>query len=380
MILAFLNFLFNSVSDLFSVFAKEKAIVTTNNKINSSKTWVFVVGILEWQDSKNFGSFPKKNRRDVELVNYFKSIGVPTNQIIYLQDKSATTNYIQSSLVNFLKQTQPGDFLFLYYCGHGYNSDEETFFASYDASKNVEGWKVNSIVSSIEQNFRGDKVFLTADCCNSGSLAKAVTEINSKLSYAVLASSDCSETSTGNWTFSDCLLDYFNGEAGADKNNDGQLDLGELASYAQKEMLFGEGQHAQFLTTGKFNSKVALANSNKRADSRIGDYATVKVDGKNYPARIVGVNGSKIKVHYIGYDRTEDEWVDGNRVKINKSVDSDLANKSYKIGENVMVQWQGGWYKATIKDIKANSYLIHYSGYGNKWDEWVTNNRISPLY
>lgn len=379
MIIAFINLLITQLSNFLNIFAKEKPIaIASNNKLNPAKTWVFVVGILEWQDSKEFSSFPKKDRRDAKLVDYFKSIGVQTDHIVYLQDKTATTSYIQSSLVKFLKQTSLDDFLFLYYCGHGYKSEEETCFASYDASQKIEGWKVDSIIDSIEKHFRGDRVFLTADCCNSGSLVKAVKERKSNLSYAVLASSDFNETSTGNWTFSDCLLDYFNGEAGADLNNDGQIDLDELATYTKNDLVFGEYQHAQFITTGKFNSKLALSSSSKKKDPRIGKYVKVTVDGKAYPARIIDITSSQVKVHYIGYDKVEDGWVSFSQIKFAKFLNEDsLDQQSYKVGEKVMVEWKGNWYKATIKELKPSSYFIHYQGFGDEWDEWVSPNRIS---
>lgn len=357
--------------------AKEKVAVS-DNKINSVKTWVFVVGVLEWEDSKNFSSFPKENRRDASLVNYFKSIGVSPSQIIYLQDKSATSNNIQKSMIDLLKQTNPEDFLFLYYCGHGYEQGKETFFASYDASKNIDGWKVSSIFSTIEEYFNGNKVFLTADCCYSGALVKNLENYKSKISYASLTSSDFNESSTGNWTFSDCLLDALSGEHSIDINNDGQINLEELAAYTKMDMLFGENQHAQFVTTGTFSPSLALSNSNKKTDSRIGTYVQVKTSNRNYPARIIAVNSSQIKVHYIGYDKTDDEWVNANQIKtVDLTNSSSSKNLTYQIGEKVLVTWKGKKYKAVIKKADGFTYFIHYLNYGDEWDEWVKPNRIS---
>ncbi len=51
------------------------------------KTWVFVVGALNWKHRDMFGSFPVRNRRDAALVDFFKQRGVPETQIVYLQDK-----------------------------------------------------------------------------------------------------------------------------------------------------------------------------------------------------------------------------------------------------------------------------------------------------
>src|SRR2546423_12589487 len=69
------------------------------------KTWIFVVGVLSWKHSETFGSFPVKNRRDNTLVDFFKEKGVPESQIVYLQDKQATQQRIDSAFTEQLKKT-----------------------------------------------------------------------------------------------------------------------------------------------------------------------------------------------------------------------------------------------------------------------------------
>ena len=56
-----------------------------------SHTWVFAVGLVEWKDKDSFDSFPAENRKDVVLVDTFRKRGVPPSQIVYLQDRAATT-------------------------------------------------------------------------------------------------------------------------------------------------------------------------------------------------------------------------------------------------------------------------------------------------
>ena len=50
----------------------------------------------------------------------------------------------------------------------------------------------------------------------------------------------------------------------------------------------------------------------------------------------------------------------------------------YSVGDAVMIQWKGSWYPGKI--IKARKgkapYRIHYDGYSNSWDEWVTLARL----
>ena len=63
-----------------------------------------------------FGSFPVKNRRDAALVDFFKQSGVPESQIVYLQDKQATQQRIDSAFSEQLKKLRPDDLLIVYYC------------------------------------------------------------------------------------------------------------------------------------------------------------------------------------------------------------------------------------------------------------------------
>src|SRR6185436_762022 len=71
-------------------------------------TWVFAVGILEWEHSEIYPSFPAamKNRRDAQLVKYFKDAGVPAKQITYLQDTAATKDQIQRDFNKLLDKTE----------------------------------------------------------------------------------------------------------------------------------------------------------------------------------------------------------------------------------------------------------------------------------
>src|SRR5690349_4275257 len=99
-----------------------------------ARTWAFVVGTLEWKHADYFGPFPKENRRDAALVECFRALGVPPAQIVYLQDREATTKRIEREFDAQLAAARPGDTLLLYYCGHGAKTDDgAAYFASYDA-------------------------------------------------------------------------------------------------------------------------------------------------------------------------------------------------------------------------------------------------------
>ena len=229
---------------------------------NPEHTWVFAVGILEWEHSEIYPSFPAamKDRRDAQLVQYFQDAGLPTKQITYLQDADATKQHIQQAFTKLLDKTSKGDLLVFYFAGHGSrNADTgETWFANYDAGNSDESaWNIRSIFTAIEKHFSGNRVLLLADCCHSGALYEECRrrnrdDGNAEVAYAALTSSYSHNTSTGNWTYTDSLLAGLRGESQVDLNHDGVVDLNELAQYTDLELAFLDGQKSMFFAAPAF--------------------------------------------------------------------------------------------------------------------------------
>lgn len=290
-----------------------KSVRNVQAELDPRKTWVFVVGLLEWKDSETFGSFPKENRRDAELVTELRGKGIPADHIVYLPDRVATTRRIQTELNAMLAKTRPDDFLFLYYCGHGYEDGNATYFASYDVGDRQKGWRVSSIFEAINARFAGSRVFLTADCCLSGALATQAGKQPSRIAYAALASTTDVDSSTERWTFTESLLAGLRGNPCLDANRDGVISLAETARFARDEMKLAEDQTAPFVATGGFDRGMPFAVAGRSTGTCDRYWVTTK-DG-TYAARIVESNGKRARVHYIGYPDNEDEWVSRTNVR-----------------------------------------------------------------
>lgn len=275
------------------------------------KTWVLVVGTLEWKDSEAFPPFPKKNRRDAQLVRFFRQKGVPSSHLVYLADAHATTSRAKAALARMLAQSASGDLLFFYFTGHGYQSDDgkKTFFATYDVSDGRAGWPVDAIVETIARKFRGERVILAADCCYSGALVDRVRRTVSRQSFACFASSTSKESSTGNWTFTEMLLAGLQGRPFADLNRDGRVTLGEIARGVRDDMRFAEEQASASIFTGLFGADTSIAAAPVNADLTIGRRVEVKADGDWYKARIVDAKNGHYRVHFYGYEDSDDEWL-----------------------------------------------------------------------
>lgn len=338
------------------------------------RTWVFVVGTLEWKHAEYFGPFPKENRRDAALVEFFRAQGVPAAQVVYLQDRQATTKRIQPAFEAHLAAAKPGDLLVLYYCGHGGKSDDgAAYFASYDADCDANpGWVVDSIPATIERCFGGTLALLLADACYSGSLADAVTRHAKRVAYACLASSLSSESSTGSWTFTESLLAGLHGQAFVDANGDSTITLHELAGQIADAMAFAEDQMVTFKTSGDFNPALVIAAATPRLDQRIGKYVAVLAEGSWYRAQIIAVRDKQAKVHYYGYEERDDEWVTAERIR-------EVARPTYPLGATVAVKWKRSWYPATVKNVRAGIHYIQYEDHGPEWNEWVALKRIRPI-
>lgn len=283
------------------------------------RTWVFIVGLLKWEDRETFPSFPAANRRDAQLADFFRRAGVPSNQLVYLQDAQATTRRVREKFTQMLAQTRAGDTLFVYFTGHGYKSDDErtTFFATYDAGENTSGWSTRSIVSDINGRFRGSRVLLTADCCYSGELVKDARRLDARISYAALTSATSEKTSTQNWTFTEMLLSGLRGKSYVDLDGDGDITLGEIGENERRDMAFAEEQQALFAVNG-LSPDIVLANAPRAANPAIGRRVVVRSEGDWYKARVVDARGNRLRVHYFGYEDSDDEWVLARQIRENR--------------------------------------------------------------
>ena len=352
------------------------------------RTWVFAVGILQFQHKDMFDSFPQKNRRDAQLIEFFRQQGVPESQIVFLKDSQATAQRVENAFTTFLSKAGPDDLLFFYYTGHGYKSEDEktTYFATYDTSEDVDGLATETLVGDIERYFKGSRALLTADTCFSGGLAQQTRQSGRRVSYATLASATSNHTSTENWTFTEMLLAGLRGKSFADINGDGEVTLSELAQDIKDDMAFAEDQKSVFVTTANFQPEMELAVAERKTDPLISNRLEVHSEGDWYKARIIEARNGSYRVHYFGYEDADDEWVTRRQFRLPNSANIARDSRAgindrgqsteYRVGANVEVNWHGKWYGAKILEAKDSRHLVHYDGYDDSWDEWVPDNRI----
>ncbi len=350
---------------------------------NPVHSWVFIVGVLSWPAAARLGSFSTDNRRDVALRDYFLKAGVPADHVIYLADKKATLGRINTELAQLLQRTAPGDFLFTFYCGHGWLEDDGTaYLANYDCDDDSDhNWAVDKFTRQIVDGFHGDCALLTADCCHSGKIGEKMRSLRVPFKYTTVTSVVGSESSTGNWTFAQALLDCLRGHGFADFNHNGLISIDELIRYVHDEMKHLEAQSASSVMSAEFDRNFVVSRvlfPDESAPERV----EVKYEGDWWPAKVLKRSGSKVKVHWtqIGYDSaSNDEWVDAATVRViaatkvqaSKAASTYNGSRQFPVGARVIVDWKGDEYEAVIKAFKDGKYYVHYDGYENSDDEWV---------
>lgn len=248
-----------------------------------------------------------------------KKSGVPQSQIICLQDKDAKLSAIEQCLDRLLRNAGEGDQLIVYYCGHGYPAESdpnELMLASYDAGiGDVEGWSVDAMISKIENKFSGDRVAIFFDCCHSGGIKRAIKRHGKRGSYAGFGSSTATQSSTGNWTFTESLLRAVAGDPTADRNNDGVITLGEVEKFIHDEMAFAEDQVSAANFVGAWSDATPVVQAKSRNDKRTGSHVTVRIDGDDWKAHVLDVQDEKVQVFYYGYETSDIEWVSPSQVQ-----------------------------------------------------------------
>jgi len=403
--------------------------------IEPQRTYALIVGVLGWSD-KSVSSFSKKNRKDRELFDTLARTGVPKTNMTILLDDKATLRGMRKGLSTVLGRATPDSTFIFYYAGHG----SPGAFLNYDCTSNGKeerSFNLSEITAAIKKHFKGKNVLLMADCCYSGGLGAVANDLAAAgFKAASLTSADATVESSGNWTFSQTILDALNGSVFFDSNNDGVITLGETAAEVSSEMKFRERQLSGCTfaglpkswrlartkgatvppgpAPGSFPLKEYVEAPYEK-ETRVGRIVgwekgrylvefygytektrgaftpaqlsavkfkqcepgkTVTVSWRNEPvaARVVRLQNGFHLISYIGWPSYWQEWVLADRILGDPAQHPPLKNV-------VLVEWGGKWWPATIMttDSEKKRYHVHYVGYGKTYDEWVADKRMRRI-
>ncbi|MBA3995315.1 MAG: hypothetical protein C0469_17485 [Cyanobacteria bacterium DS2.3.42] len=349
-----------------------------------SRTLVFVVGVLKWQD-KSYLQFTPKSRRDAQLVEFFKGKGVPEENTVYLSDRDATLNRVYDELDELLEKSKPGDTFVFYYCGHGWLDDGKNgYYANFDVKTNDNAISTNKIAAKFKNKFRGNTALFFADCCSSGSIGNALQKQPADFTWAMVTSVNPEGSSTSNWTFSQALLDGLNGHKFVDTDFDGVVSFSDLQKYVTLEMKRIDNQTAGAnMASGFPNAKYSLSKV-EFPEEMIPRLVEVKWGTRWWKAKALETKDGQARIRWvqIGYDTPSDEeWYSFDKIRevggepFNGMVAA-TTRSDFKVGDTVQVMWKGDFYDAKILKSENGRFFIHYIKDDDSWDEWVDLSRM----
>lgn len=98
--------------------------------------------------------------------------------------------------------------------------------------------------------------------------------------------------------------------------------------------------------------------------------------GQWWAAEVVEARSGLSRIHYTGWGNEWDEWVGPERIRAAAPAAPVVPLKAARVGQRIDVEWHGSWWPAEVVSVKNGFYKIHYAGWGSEWDEWVELSRM----
>ncbi len=344
------------------------------------KTHAVIIGVCKWK--ADLTRYSRRHRKDQELRDLLVKRGTPAENITMLLDSKATLSNIRRAIDETLRRTTGESTLLVYYAGHGWKAGDDFCFANYDVRlgpRNRETvWSMNELATVVAEGFHGQQAIFWGDCCYSGGMQRVVEKLATRnVASFSLTSAATANTSTGNWTFTQGILDGLAGGPLIDTNNDGTITLGELRAEVENAMHHMEGQQSGFYAEGVDDNLVIAETSGEVAQAPqarypIGSY--VRARGRY--GRVVAVGGddaTEYSVQFYNYtDKVVKKYAQADLVASTRKPHRPVA----RVKPDCKVQWRGRWYDAKVLRAEEGRWFIHYIDDDDSWDEWVGKDRI----
>lgn len=375
-LLLFIIPLFINCSKLSELTSKnsDKTHSVRTETMPGENTYGVITGVLKWTDP-DYTSFSDRNRKDKELYELLIKNGAKKENLELLIDEDATLDEMKKKISAAIQKAPEGSDFIFYYAGHGSKeNDNSIYFANYDitsAGIANTGFNISWLGSEIKKNFKGKTVWLLADCCYSGGLIDEGKKINEAgINVIVMTSAASCNISTGNWTFTQTIIDCLNGLPLGDANSDGKITLGEVHGELTAAMKFRERQMCGFSLYGINENEIFSSSvTGSRPGGELGKYYMASNGKDMVPVRIIGEKNGKLECEFYDYS-------DKSTAVFSKTELLPIHFVNYSKDDKIKVSWEGKWYDAEIKKSQDDFYFIKYSGYEEFWNEWVAYDRI----
>jgi hypothetical protein len=375
-LLLFVIPLFINCSKLSELTSKnsDKTNTVRTETMPGENTYGVIAGVLKWTDP-GFSSFSGRNRKDKELYELLIKNGAKKENLKILLDDEATLEEMKKKISAAIQKAPEGSDFIFYYAGHGSKeNDNSIYFANYDITSEgitSTGFNISWLGNEIKKSFKGKTVWLLADCCYSGGLIDEGKKIyGAGINVVVMTSAASCNISTGNWTFTQTIIDCLNGLPLGDANSDGKITLGEVHSELTAAMKYRERQMCGFSLYGiDENEFFSSSVTGSSPGGELGKYYMASNGKDMVPVRVIGEKSGKLECEFFDYS-------DKSTAIFSKTELLPIHFVNYSKDDKIKVSWEGKWYDAEIKNIQDDFYYIKYSGYEEFWNEWVAYERI----
>ena len=391
--------------------------------IDPANTRVLIVGVLTYEDA-SLGNFETYHRKDEELMQAFINYGVPEDQIIGLFDEDATREHIYKALRDIANASDSATNFVFYFAGHGFNgmgADESSiYFANHDIKSlhpDKTGFNIDFLSTEFREAFPGNKVVLFADCCKSGGLIDIAASFGTEGKQAMsIASCFYTEWSTGNWTFTQKIIDALNGDGLIDTDNSGDITVGEMADGVARGLKFIDRQKS-FAAYYNCDADQAVSNVSTYYSSfadpqyYLGQYVFANFKHTIIPVEITGKSGATFEARYYNYSDYEpltfeaadfktpyfvqysvgeaielDNFTDkpgiiiGNEGDFYEILNPDGGQILWRLYEKIIAADEvpamildatGSWVPGKILDQSPTQFYVSFNGKNFQWDAWV---------
>lgn len=337
-------------------------------------TWVLVAGVLQWQDP-SLEPFAARHRKDVELMNALATRGVPAAQRTLLLDRRATARAVLQALGDQVVAAPRGATFIVYFDGHGVFDDAGRYvLATSDTHTDhldTTGLGVEALLPILAVRGASDRVLLLGDACYSGNLA-AVASALTFLGVPSVSLTSASEVSASseNWTFTQALIDAFNGRPLTDRDGDGRIRLAEVAEDARAAMRHREAQPIGWAPVG-FGDLVIAETATWPADIAAlepkgdvfmrGDWVIARrLDGERGIARVLGAARAegrpvRLRLEYYDYSDRLFGWAREDRT-------DPVMFLAFPVGARLRVEHEEAIYAARVVRVEEGLHLVAFEG------------------
>lgn len=350
-------------------------VASADGTLAGASTYALIAGVLRFADP-SVTAFSAHHRKDQELYDRLIERGVPASNMSLLLDDQVTAPVFRDTLDRMARSAPAGSTLLVYYAGHGARAQDDgsTSFLTYEGGA-AGAVQVDEIGAMILHAFRGARVLLMGDCCYSGALKSAASQLYDHGIQAVsITSADASNASTQNWTFTQTVIDALAGEPLMDRDGDGAIVLRELGQEVADAMKYREHQRAGFACYG-VSEQLAIAKAAGQHPAASADgyspgsYAEAS-DGQGWlPVRVLSTRGARSIVRFYHYSDALDVETPHDELR-------PIRYARYPVGAKVRVLWDERVWDARVIEVDGDFHKITYPGWSSGWDEWILSDRI----